>query len=114
FPERNPYANLPSVKAKMMSVAKAGGGAPVIESSGSTGALAPADAQAKGQQSLSGPVSRGYKEEMEHFAYCVKMWNQGSTKADRPLPRCPGKVAMADAIIALTANLAMRSQRRIE
>jgi hypothetical protein len=50
---------------------------------------------------------------MEDFAYCIKMWNDGD-KANRRLPRCHGRVAMADAIIALTSNLAMKDRRRIE
>jgi hypothetical protein len=32
----------------------------------------------------------------------------------RLAPRCHGKVAMADAIIALTSNQAMRQRQRIE
>ena len=113
IPERNPNAALLSAKPTTLSVTTTGAGKPAIDSSASTGALSPADAQAKGQQSLgTGPVSRGYREEMEHFAYCVKMWNQGASKTDRPIPRCDGQAAMADAIIALTANLAMRNQKR--
>jgi hypothetical protein len=50
---------------------------------------------------------------MEHFAFCIKMWNQGMSKSDRPQPRCRGEVAMADAIIALTTNLAMEKPARI-
>ena len=50
---------------------------------------------------------------MEDFAYCVRMWNQGDKK-DRRLPRCHGRVAMADAIIALTSNQAMHKKERIE
>jgi hypothetical protein len=50
---------------------------------------------------------------MEDFAYCVRMWNQGDKK-DRRLPRCHGRVAMADAIVALTSNQAMRKKQRIE
>lgn len=67
-----------------------------------------------------GPVSRGYREEMEDFAYCVRMWDEklGYEKKDgayvQRLPRCHGEVAMADAIIALTANLAMKNRTRIE
>ena len=60
-----------------------------------------------------GPVSRGYREEMEDFAYCIRLWDQANEK-DRRLTRCPGPVAMADAIIALTANQAMRTHQRIE
>ena len=51
-------------------------------------------------------VSRGYREEMEHFAYCIRT---GKNEL-----RCNGTVAMADAIMALTANLAMRHKVRIE
>ena len=50
-------------------------------------------------------ISRGYTEEMEHFCYCVR------TGKDEL--RCNGTVAMADAIMALTANLAMKHKRRI-
>ena len=50
---------------------------------------------------------------MEDFAYCIKMWNQTDGK-DRRLPRCHGTVAMADAILALTSNIAMQKRERIE
>jgi predicted dehydrogenase len=90
------------------------GGAPVLDTSGSTGGPATA-AVAAGQAAMgTGIPSRGYREEMEHFAYCIRMWEQGMSKQDRPLPRCHGKVAMADAIIALTSNLAMERRQRIE
>ncbi len=72
------------------------------------------NAVSAGRKSLGNePVSRGYREEMEDFAYCVRKWNQ-SEKKDRRLPRCHGRVAMADAIIALTSNQAMRKKERIE
>jgi hypothetical protein len=46
---------------------------------------------------------------MEHFAYCIKLWDDKNvSRQDRQVPRCHGRVAMADAIIALTANIAMR------
>jgi predicted dehydrogenase len=89
------------------------GGMTALDSSGSQ----PADVAAakRGADALGGAVSKGYREEMEHFAYCVKMWEDtGVSKQDRPVTRCPGKTAMADAIIALTSNLAMRGQKRIE
>ena len=57
-------------------------------------------------------MSRGYREELEDFAYCVRQWNEA--KADRRLPRCHGEVALADAVVALTANVAMNDQKRIE
>ncbi len=68
----------------------------------------------------AGPISRGYREEMEDFAYCVRTWDAkaGYKKGDdgkyvQRLPRCHGEVAMADAIIALAGNAAMRKGERI-
>lgn len=53
-------------------------------------------------------VSRGYTEQIEHWAYCIRN--------DKPAEelRCRPKVALADAVIALTSNIAMRDNRRIE
>ena len=60
------------------------------------------------------PPSRGYREEMEHLAYCIRMRDQGMSSDQETLkPRCPGRAAMADAIIALAANHAMRTGQRI-
>jgi hypothetical protein len=66
---------------------------------------------------------RGYRTEMEHFAYCVRQWGKdkvsyekaadGHLKHADKLPRCHGEVAMADAIVALTANYAMEKKQRI-
>ena len=59
--------------------------------------------------------SRGYREELEHFAYCIRHGDKKDYHGDSEhQPRCRGEVAMADAIIALTSNLAMRQNRRIE
>ncbi len=98
-------------RAVAMSVTT-GGGQPAIDTSSSTNAPATAAAAVTGTG--SGPVSRGYREEMEHFAYCIRMWDQGLSKKDRPNVRCHGTQAMADAIIALTSNLAMKTHQRIE
>jgi predicted dehydrogenase len=68
---------------------------------------------------------RGYRTEMEHFAYCVRRWQDlkqkvsyeevdGKLKYADILPKCHGEVAMADAILALTANMAMAKRQRIE
>ena len=62
---------------------------------------------------------RGYRSEMEHFAFCVRKWDKkiGWEKKDgkfvQEVPRCHGEVAMADAILALTANMAMDKKTRI-
>jgi predicted dehydrogenase len=113
FPERNPNLKV-SDRPTAATVSTAGGGKAVVESSGSTGAL-PA---APGTSSAAPPVSRGYTEEMEHFAYCIRMHQKAKDREEREkwrlTPRCHGKVAMADAIIALTSNLAMKQRKRIE
>ncbi len=73
---------------------------------------------------------RGYRSEMEHFAYGIRKWQEmkqpvsyeAEVGADGKkkwkyadiLPRCHGEIAMADAILALTANLAMKHRTRIE
>jgi hypothetical protein len=91
------------------------GGKPALDSSAS----GPGAAQAveTGQKAV-GPPSRGYREEMEHFAYCIRMHEKATTPGEkqkwRETPRCHGKVAMADAIIALTSNQAMKTHQRIE
>jgi len=53
-------------------------------------------------------VSRGYREEIEHWAWCIR------NPSPENQPKCKPKVAMADAVIALTTNLAMRQGTRIE
>ncbi|MEX2171696.1 MAG: Gfo/Idh/MocA family oxidoreductase [Pirellulales bacterium] len=57
---------------------------------------------------LSGPISRGYTEEIEHWAWCIRN--------NYPIEElhCHPKVALADAVIALTSNIAMAENRRIE
>jgi predicted dehydrogenase len=53
-------------------------------------------------------VSRGYKEEIEHWAWCIR------NPSPENQPRCTARVAMADAIIALTSNIAMKQGTRID
>jgi predicted dehydrogenase len=119
FPERNPNKKPGEDKPTGVTVTAAGGGKPVTDSTATTGALAPAAAQARGAGALGeGPVSRGYREEMEDFAYCIRMHQKAGSADERTTwrmkPRCHGRVAMADAIIALTSNLAMKRHQRIE
>jgi len=66
---------------------------------------------------------RGYRQEMEHFAYCVRAWDKKPVSYEKTsdgkmvhadkLPRCHGEVAMADAILALVSNMAMQTGQRI-
>ena len=96
-----------------------GSGAPALSST-ATYAAGPATVVKTGNASGWGDVSRGYREEMEHFAYCVRRWDKKKGyeknkdgKYVQELPRCHGEVAMADAILALTSNMAMRGEQRI-
>jgi predicted dehydrogenase len=99
--------------------ASTSGGRPVLEVSATTAApLASnpneARAQAVGAASMGSAISYGYREEMSHLAFCIKNRNEGMA-ADRAelKPRCDGRAAMADAIMALTANQAIRRRERI-
>ncbi|OJW15843.1 MAG: oxidoreductase [Planctomycetales bacterium 71-10] len=85
---------------------------PVLETSPST--AGPSAATAIGGLATADP-SRGYREELEHFAYCIRHGDASNFHADKDhQPRCKGEVALADAVIALTTNIAMRENRRIE
>ncbi len=64
-----------------------------------SGDMAAPVAQAAG----GGPVSRGYREEIEHWAYCIRNPDK-ETK-----PRCYPEVAMGDAVIALGTNVALKN-----
>jgi predicted dehydrogenase len=50
----------------------------------------------------SGPVSRGYTEEIEHWAWCIR-----NNVPDQP--RCKADVALGDAVIALACNVAIQN-----
>ena len=51
------------------------------------------------QAAAAGPVSRGYREEIEHWAYCIRNPDKENH------PRCYPEVAMGDAVIALGTNV---------
>ena len=69
-----------------------------------TQASAPAQ-KAVASAGAAGPaVSRGYKEEIEHWAWCVK---ENPNCADPVVqPRCNPRIALGDAVIALVTNIA--------
>jgi predicted dehydrogenase len=96
------------------------GNKPATETASTWGGPAAAASAVGATGTGGGPVSRGYKEEMSDFAHCIREWDAktGYERKDgryvQRLPRCHGEVAMADAILALTANLAMKDRRRID
>jgi predicted dehydrogenase len=59
-------------------------------------------------QAAKGAVSRGYREEIEHWAWCIR----NPDPANRP--RCKPEIALGDAVIALTSNIAIKKGERIE
>jgi predicted dehydrogenase len=57
-------------------------------------------------------VSRGYTEEIEHWAWCIR--KDPRNRDPDVMPRCHPELALGDAVIALTANIAARKGLRIE
>ncbi|MBQ9128187.1 MAG: hypothetical protein IJY15_10570, partial [Thermoguttaceae bacterium] len=67
-----------------------------------------ASAPAQKAVAASGPagpaVSRGYKEQIEHWAWCCQ--NNPNAKDPAIQPRCNPRIALGDAVIALVTNIA--------
>jgi len=87
-------ANSTSTSVKV----KADKGGPTMDTQASGEAPAAAKAQA-----AEGPISRGYTEEIEHWAWCIRNPDPAN------IPRCNPEVSLADAVIALTANTAIKN-----
>jgi predicted dehydrogenase len=93
-----------AVETKVKVAADKKTNAPVLDTTTSGGG----EAAAVGKKALeTGPPSRGYTEEIEHWAWCIR------NPDPKNLPRCNPKVALGDAVIALVTNIAMREERRI-
>ena len=74
-------------------VDKAGKGDPHSESIGALG---------------TSVAERGYTEQLEHWAWCIR------NPAPENKPKCHPEVALGDAVIALTTNIAAREGKTIE
>lgn len=83
-----------------------------LEPSDKPGAVEQEVSASVGFHATSGDISRGYTEEIEHWASCIR--ENPEAKDDGPLPHCHPKVAMADAVIALTTNMAARGPGRMD
>jgi predicted dehydrogenase len=81
---------------------RAGGDGPVMDTYETGGGAAVAEA------AMPTEVSRGYREEMEHWAWCIR------NPSPEHRPRCTPEVALADAVIALVSNMAIAKGERIE
>ena len=96
-----------AAKDTRVTVAKAKDGSPTLDTTESGGG----SYAAGGKGGDAGPPSRGYTEEMEHWAWCVR------NPSPENQPRCKPEVAIADAVIALVSNIALANpttQARIE
>jgi predicted dehydrogenase len=96
-----------AAKDTRVTVAKAKDGSPTLDTTESGGG----NYAAGGKGGDAGPPSRGYTEEMEHWAWCVR------NPSPENQPRCKPEVAIADAVIALVSNIALANpttQARIE
>ncbi|MFM9026207.1 MAG: Gfo/Idh/MocA family protein [Planctomycetaceae bacterium] len=84
-------------KDTRVTVAKAKDGTPTLDTTDSGGGGYAAGAKG----AAAGPPSRGYTEEMEHWAWCIR------NPSPEHQPRCKPEVAIADAVIALVSNIAL-------
>ena len=66
-----------------------------------------------GREALTWPLSRGYTEQIEHLCWAIRererLAQEGKDLNQLTVPlRCSPQVALADAVVALSANLAMQ------
>jgi predicted dehydrogenase len=118
YPENEPGKVKTPPRGTEVGVSATGKDKPVLESGSTWGGPSGA---VTGTSVGPAVVSRGYREEMEDFAYCVRRWDPNlgyekdqDGKYKQRLTRCHGEVALVDAIVALTANHAMHTHQRIE
>jgi predicted dehydrogenase len=106
--ERDVMLYKDSAKDTRVTVAKAKDGSPTLDTTESGGG---GGAVAAGKAGSDAAPSRGYTEEMEHWAWCIR------NPSPENQPRCKPEVAIADAVIALVSNIALANpttQPRIE
>jgi predicted dehydrogenase len=96
--ERDVMLYKDSSRDTRVTVKKGKDGGPTLDTteSGGGGAVA-----ASGGGDSKAAPSRGYTEEMEHWAWCIR------NPAPENQPRCKPEVAIADAVIALVSNIAL-------
>jgi len=80
-------------------------------------AAAELDTQASGpaQMAVGGAkaeVSRGYTEQLQHWAWCIR--HNPNVKDKTLQPRCHPEIALADSVISLVTNIAADAGRSVE
>jgi hypothetical protein len=88
-----------STKIKVSADEKGG---PTLDTAESGGHAAPS-AAIGAAATEGGPISRGYTEELEHWAWCIR------NPSPEHMPRCTPEVALGDAVIALVSNIAIHN-----
>ncbi len=96
--ETDVYLYRDSDTSAKVGVSQQPGGGYALDTSASGDYAAPL-----AQAADSGPVSRGYREEIEHWAYCIRNPDPNNRV------RCYPEVAMGDAVIALGTNVALKN-----
>ncbi len=98
--EQNVMLYKGSSRDTRVTVSKSKSGEAVLDTteSGGAGSVVAVPTEAAGKA----PPSRGYTEEMEHWAWCVRNPDPENQ------PRCKPEVALADAVIALVSNVALK------
>ena len=97
--EQNVMLYKGSSRDTRVTVSKSKSGEAVLDTTESGGgSVAVVSTEASGKA----PPSRGYTEEMEHWAWCVRNPDPANQ------PRCKPEVALADAVIALVSNVALK------
>ena len=65
-----------------------------------------------GLQATAIEAGRGYCEQIEHWAYCIR--ENPEADPSKAMPRCYPEVALVDAVISLTTNIAARIGDAVE
>ncbi|MCL2006220.1 MAG: Gfo/Idh/MocA family oxidoreductase [Planctomycetaceae bacterium] len=64
------------------------------------------------QATIANDLGRGYFEQIEHWAYCIR--ENPNAEFDKEMPRCYPEVALADAVVTLATNIAARLGEPVE
>ena len=105
FRESSPEYS-PPPRQTSITVIGAGTDHPVLEASESV--TGPTSGAGWAQQAVVGQTSRGFGEQLEHLAWCIR------NPAPEHQPRCGPVEGLANAVVTLTTNLALRRRERIE
>jgi len=93
---------------------RTGGAAAQVAARAAEAAMLDTQDSGPGQQAVGGAsaeVSRGYDEQLQHWAWCIRVNPQVRDKTLQP--RCHPEIALADSVITLVTNIAADEGRSI-